>query len=157
MFKAELEGVDELDAKWRRATNVFRDSTAKAVMTATKEGAAEARSKHSFKNRTGDLEESIKGVGLGWTGNDVYEGEVRAHAAYASFVEKRTRPHVIVVRSKRFLHWEEPQGDHHFAKVVHHPGTKAQPFMHHAYYKTERALQREIEVAVDVLVKGFSE
>jgi hypothetical protein len=49
---------------------------------------------------------------------------------YPLYVEYGTRPHVI--RPKRpdgTLHWVGNDGMSHFAKQVHHPGTRAQPFM----------------------------
>lgn len=51
-------------------------------------------------------------------------------APYGLFVEVGTRPHVI--RPKRpngWLRWVGSDGRVHFAKVVHHPGTSAQPHL----------------------------
>lgn len=68
-----------------------------------------------------------------------------ASANYAGFVEHGTRPHEITPRVARVLAWAPgPAGGAHrrlsgrsrvgnttmiFAKRVHHPGTRAQPFM----------------------------
>ena len=73
---------------------------------------------------------------------------VRARAAYAAYVEKGTRPHVILPRKKPFLAWPAPgvsvtlagrvrtgevrrlgHGAYIFAMKVNHPGTKPRPFL----------------------------
>lgn len=66
---------------------------------------------------------------------------VEATAAYAGYVERGTRPHIIRPRSKSVLSWTEGKrlsgrnrtgagaGNRIFAKYVHHPGTKPQPFL----------------------------
>jgi hypothetical protein len=49
---------------------------------------------------------------------------------YGLFMEVGTRPHVI--RPKKpggWLRWFDGDGKIHFARVVHHPGTKAQPHL----------------------------
>lgn len=146
MFTVELEGESEIAAAWGTACNIVRQGASRGVRMGVQEGAHEAKTKHTFKNQSGDLERSIEGVALGSVnGGDGFQGVIRATANHASYVEYDTKPHTIVVRRAVWLHWEQPQGDVHFAKVVHHPGTKAQPFMHLAYFKCERVMIREIE------------
>ncbi len=146
MFTVDLEGESELTAAWGTACNIVRQGISRGVRMGVQEGAHEARSKHTFKSQSGDLERSIEGVALGSAnGGDRFEGVIRATAKHATYVEYDTKPHRIVVRRAVWLHWEQPQGDFHFAKAVNHPGTKGQPFMHLAYFKCERAMVREIE------------
>lgn len=147
MFTVTLQGEAEVERAWGKAVNVIRHGVMRGVSRGVKEGSAEARSKHRFKNRTGRLESSITGVALGWTGSgNRYIGVIRASAAHAGFVEYDTKAHPITIRRANWLHWEEPQGNHHFAKRVWHPGTKAQPFMHFAFYKCEGVMIREVEI-----------
>lgn len=68
---------------------------------------------------------------------------VLATAPYAAYVELGTRPHVIRPRNGRMLAWPKNAGDRRlsgrarskvpggfiYARVVHHPGTKAQPYL----------------------------
>jgi hypothetical protein len=56
------------------------------------------------------------------------EAEVIAGAEYAAHVEFGTRAHEIRPRSRKALRWKDGSRTR-FAKVVRHPGTKAQPFM----------------------------
>ncbi|HEY3406777.1 MAG TPA: HK97 gp10 family phage protein, partial [Propionicimonas sp.] len=71
---------------------------------------------------------------------------VYARAGYAAYVELGTRPHVIRPRNKKFLRFTakgaaarlsgaptrgaiRKGGAYAFAREVHHPGTKPQPFL----------------------------
>jgi len=47
---------------------------------------------------------------------------------YGKYVEWGTPPHVIYPKNAKALHWKSG-GKDVFAKVVHHPGTRAQPFI----------------------------
>lgn len=147
MFTASLENEDSAELAFGWAVIAVRQGAERGVRMGVSEGANEARRGHTFRNRTGALEQSIVGQFVGWKGNEVY-GRISARKAYASYVDGGTRPHEIRIRRARWLHWEEPQGDHHFAKVVQHPGTSPRPFMHLAYYKAERVVVREIEVGI---------
>lgn len=44
------------------------------------------------------------------------------------WAEYGTAAHIIRARSARFLHWVDETGQHHFRKLVHHPGTRPIPF-----------------------------
>jgi HK97 gp10 family phage protein len=52
---------------------------------------------------------------------------------YALYVEFGTQPHIIRPKNKKALHWKNGKKDV-FAKEVHHPGTKAQPFIRNTFY-----------------------
>lgn len=56
---------------------------------------------------------------------------IHAHAEYAAWVELGTRPHIIRPNSKKALHWP---GARHPVKIVHHPGTRAQPYLRPALF-----------------------
>lgn len=50
-----------------------------------------------------------------------------ASAPHARFVVDGTRPHIIRPRQAHALHWQR-DGRDYFARLVHHPGTKPNPF-----------------------------
>ncbi len=62
-----------------------------------------------------------------------------ASASYAAYVERGTRPHVITPKVAKVLAWGGPRRlsgalrsgakPTHFARLVHHPGTKPYPYM----------------------------
>lgn len=61
-------------------------------------------------------------------------GQVAVGAKYGGYVHQGTKPHVILPRNKKFLAWRVGKG-YRFAKIVHHPGTKANPFLQKAVDK----------------------
>lgn len=83
----------------------------------------------------------------GHTARTIAPGDLTDHytivraAGAAAFLEGGTKAHVIRPRNKRMLSWTEGKrlsgrnrtgraaGQRFFARVVHHPGTKAQPFL----------------------------
>ena len=147
-FTAEVVGENELRFAWGQVVGIVKRGTMAAVSKAAREGAREARTKHTFKNRTRALERSIEGFVVGWTDSgNMYVGYIRAGAKHASLVEYPTRPHDIFPKRGKFLHFEW-KGEWVSFRYVRHPGTKGQPFMHLAYYKAERVLIRETEIAL---------
>lgn len=148
MFTAEVLGAEQLAHDWVNVRACIRGGARHGVTKGVKDGADEARRNHTFQNRTGALEKSIIGEVTGSSDHE-HRGRIAAWRNYASFVDEGTKAHEI--RPKKpggWLHWEEPQGDHHFAKRVMHPGTTALPFMHLAYFKAERVIIREIEIGI---------
>lgn len=66
---------------------------------------------------------SVLGLRMRWTiGSDV---------EYAPMVNDGTRPHVIRPKNAKVLRFKVG-GQTVFARVVHHPGTRAQPFLDRA-------------------------
>lgn len=79
-----------------------------------------------FTPRTGGgLEQSIN-----WHPNGDGSATVYANKAYAGYVEKGTRPHVIRPRAGRqALRFPvSGGGGFGFARVIHHPGSKPHPY-----------------------------
>lgn len=75
---------------------------------------------------TGELRRSL---GVQIEGNRVLIGP---KAAYAPYVEFGTKPHTIKPKTKRALKFRVG-GQWIYAAEVHHPGTKAQPFVRPAF------------------------
>lgn len=96
----------------------------------------------AFERASREMERDVKGAFSdavsAWKHQPTWRGYVRVDntSIYISvgttdeifkFVDEGTIPHII--RPKRpggFLHWVSTDGADHFAKEVHHPGTKAQ-------------------------------
>ncbi|MFB0518410.1 MAG: HK97 gp10 family phage protein [Acidobacteriota bacterium] len=107
----------------------------------------EARSRHPYKDRTGALTRSIRRGGMGWHGNKL-RGEVTTGVPYAEHVEAGTRPHPIVARKGRVLHFVV-EGRDVFTPRVSHPGSKPYPFLGPAILRMERELFRLFNAAFD--------
>jgi len=137
-----------LEEDWTEAMMHVVHGCHTGVGAAVNEGVAEARSLHAYKDRTAGLTRSTQASLVQDTPDGLgAEAEMGAFAAYASFVENGTKPHVISARPGGFLRWEDSDGVH-YAKSVNHPGTRPAPFMGPAYLKAERVLERELELAV---------
>lgn len=145
MFVVDVESfAAETEKLWSGAMNIVRQRVARSVALAVQLGADEMKQRHTFKNRTGELQRSMVGFVEGWKG-DEFVGYIRAGAKHASLVEYPTRAHEI--HGNPFLHFKW-KGVWVTFRYVRHPGTKGQPFMHLGYYKAERVLEAEIEKGV---------
>jgi hypothetical protein len=142
MFTATLEGVEEFEAEVREFERALRSGTENAVGAACKAG-VEAAKKGRFKDHTGDLRREIYWV-YTQSSNAGVEAEMRSPMKYSSYVEAGTEPHIIEARRKKSLRWEDADGTH-FARRVHHPGSKSIPFMGPAYHIAERVLAARME------------
>jgi len=75
----------------------------------------------------------------------VYQPAQSAYGAYYGlFVREGTAAHVIRPRKARVLRFTLPDGSVVFARVVHHPGTKPNPY----HVRTLNALRPQIEAVV---------
>lgn len=55
--------------------------------------------------------------------------EIFTKLFYAPFVHEWTAPHIIMPKFKKALHWIDPTSwENRFAKLVHHPWYKGNPF-----------------------------
>ncbi|MCW4045240.1 MAG: hypothetical protein NWE94_06965 [Candidatus Bathyarchaeota archaeon] len=76
--------------------------------------------------RTGKLASTItKEVGEG-------EAAIEVLAPYAMYVVKGTRPHIIRPINASVLAFQSASGKMVFTRLVHHPGTKPNPWMQRA-------------------------
>lgn len=107
----------------------------------------EVNSSHPYTDRTGALTRSIRRGGVGWHGDEL-RGEVTAGVPYAEYVEQGTRPHPIVARGARVLHFVV-DGKDVFTPQVRHPGSKPYPFLGPAVLRTEREFFRLFNTAFD--------
>jgi HK97 gp10 family phage protein len=69
---------------------------------------------------------------------DNLEASVGPLVPYAGFVETGTSPHEIRPIRARVLAFKGSEGKMVFAPVVHHPGTKANPFRHRTLEQVEK-------------------
>lgn len=65
------------------------------------------------------------------------EVRISTNVAYAQYVHDGTRPHVIRPRRRQALRFVVG-GRVVYAKVVHHPGTRARPFLTRALIEVSR-------------------
>lgn len=106
-----------------------------------------ARLQHTWKDRTYATRESIDGTAA--ASSNGAAGYLQA-GANASRLNDGTRPHVIEARRKKVLRFVQG-GVVRFAKRVHHPGTKPDPYLEQA----QEFAGEEIDRAVSALLDGL--
>lgn len=113
---------------------VFERRLRQAVKSSTFMVQEEAQATHAFTSRTASLERAVEAKFNFDNGANVGTVYIDEYAApYGPFVHNGTRPHVIKPKRKRYLRWAPIAGNGFlFAKEVHHPGTKADPFLYEA-------------------------
>lgn len=84
-------------------------------------------------------------------------------AEHWKYVEFGTKPHIIMPKDKKALSWKK-DGVDYIAKLVHHPGTRPQPFVRNTFYhklndivaKAAKHLPPGTEVTVEVEINDAS-
>lgn len=140
------------------------------------DGAEHARTVGQFKDQSGELRRSIKAFPTTRTENGA-KGSFGTKLPRAGFIEGGTDPHDIRPKagegskgplrqgqSRRAkgdigthriaLRWTEG-GEVRFARVVHHPGTSARPFMGPAYIKAQGVLFARTELLTARAIAHF--
>lgn len=109
---------------------IFQKRLRQAIKASTIEVQDEAQTNHRFISRTGQLERSID-VKFNENSGIVYIDS--QSAPHGPFVHEGTAPHSIFPKNKKALRWAPQRGGaFQFARVVHHKGTKADPFLFNA-------------------------
>lgn len=146
------------------------------VQDACLDGAEHARAVGQFKDQTGELRRSIKAFPTVRTEKGA-QGSFGTTLPRAGFVEGGTEPHEIRpkvgegtvgpmrkgqsrrnkgdIGTRRIaLRWYVG-GDVRFARIVHHPGTTARPFMGPAAIKAEGVLYAKAELLTARAIARF--
>ncbi len=128
----------------------FKDAERKLaprVKTALQLGAdlvvKEAKTKHDYTDRTGELTNSIMADDIQGSFASGMSITVSAGAKHGAFVEFGTKAHTIRPNVKKALRWPV-SGGFAFAKEVKHPGTKAIPFL-------ADAMEAKLDIIEDIL------
>jgi hypothetical protein len=122
--------ITELRRKIQLSERAINNDIRRAVTVGAKAALVKAKA-GTFKDQTGFLRASITESEIGWTSQG-YWRQITSPAPYSIFVEYPTKRHPIDPVRAKWLHWERPQGDHHFAKHVEHPGTRGYFYMRDA-------------------------
>lgn len=158
-------GADELLDAFAR----LPDLAGRNMRVAVKEGAViiqkEARKTHRFRTRTGQVERSVDVIGGGVQGGaSAVVFLNRSVTPVSEFIHDGTRPHMIRPRRRKVLRWASggfsgpmmPGGvgrsGFAFSRGVHHPGTKADPFLFQAAEVKRRAVEQHIQRAIDATI-----
>jgi hypothetical protein len=110
---------------------------------------AHARATAVFKDRTGNLRNSIKREAKGSWAQFVKAGG--KDAPYAQWIEAGSRAHEIKARRVNFLRFEQ-NGQVVFRKRVFHPGTKPGRFMQSARDSAESVATQYLEAGLNAAI-----
>jgi HK97 gp10 family phage protein len=132
----QVSGADKLQAKLNALGTTGRQVVADQLNIGAK--LVETQAKKNAPFITGNLRKSIHVLEPASAGS--LTTIVEANANYAAVVEEGSRPHEIKPKNKNALRWKSTanfqMAGHNlsfktmaFAMIVHHPGTKAQPYM----------------------------
>ncbi len=145
----ELHQGKELARVFKKAPEIarveYKKSLERVAAHVTRE--AQRRAPVGKHKGGGNLRQSIKYAPLGQSAFIV-----QVNAKYGIYVEKGTKPHVIVPRRKKALAFTVG-GKKVVTKRVNHPGTKAQPFFEPAVNATGRYANNEMNNAMKRVLK----
>jgi hypothetical protein len=156
----------EYHRKVEQTKTALRRDLALAVRRACDEGVRVAK-RGNFKDRTGQLRATINTTVIGWQGNTFWM-QIHAPMPYAHFVDVGTQAHDIYPKRSLYdksygplpkgqswrsrksgehvvgrgiaLRWNDDGGNEHFARMVHHPGSRATNFFADAIDATRMRL-----------------
>lgn len=143
-----IKGLEEFRSAIKRAPAAAAAELSKATQKSvlTIEGAAKREAPVNKQSGGGNLRQSIKSRMTGRL-----SGEIVAHAPYSAAVELGTRPHLITAVNKRVL--ANRRTGQFFGKVVHHPGTKPNPFFERAVRASISKINEYFKGASDAIVR----
>lgn len=140
----QLKGDKALKRKMKRAPERLDRNMTQAVRNSI--GKVEGDAKRNAPVDSGRLRSSIFSRMLGSK-----KGKVEVGAKYGIFVHEGTRPHIIRIRRKQVL--ANRRTGQIFGTVVHHPGTKPQPFLSDALKENRRYIENEFNQAINDALK----
>lgn len=141
-----IRGIKELRDAFFKLPDMVRAEINAAMDDSLAIIRARAQREHRFKSRSGRLEKAIVGERI--SDYPVARGVVRVDesvAPHGFWVHDGTKPHEIKPRPpKKWLRWVGDAGGIgtrvHFARGVHHPGTKPDQFLYQAARAERRAI-----------------
>lgn len=142
-IKVSVQGAAQTANSIGKIPQDLKRGMVEAMNISLRDVQEEARREHRFTTRTGEAERSIESSGAKISGTTV-SGEVGTTRQITVYLHEGTKPHMIVPRSKRVLRWATGS-QFAFARRVHHPGTKADPFIYDALANNEAAIVRRFD------------
>jgi HK97 gp10 family phage protein len=145
----KIEGLDEFAEGIRRApqqtTSELSKAINKSLLTIESQAKKEAPANKGIS--TGNtLRQNIKA-----RMTSKLAGEVVASRPYALYVHEGTRPHIIVPVYKKVL--ANKRTGEFFGTLVHHPGTRPNPFFERAIRNSTRMIEQFFNQALQNVIK----
>ena len=168
MLTIDIDPSD-IERAWAAAVREMSRGVVLGVQRGVMEGADAALATGRWKDRSGETRRKTRGIVDVVVQNGAV-GRLESLVPWASFLDAGTSPHEIrpkeghgfvgplrggqsrrtvtdIGTHRASLRWESAGGIR-FARVVHHPGTKATGYMAEGMRKCERVIVREVEIGV---------
>lgn len=151
-FDFSMSGIDKIDAMVAKFTGAPAELRAATILWA--DTIAPVLTQMLIDEapvRTGRLRTSIKDQVITVSGG--VSLQFHSDVPYVPFVISGTQPHDIYPVNAKALAWHDQSGAQHFAAMVHHPGTKPNPFPQRALEKTRAAIIASYTEAIGKVMK----
>ena len=144
-FSIKINGLDKLTTALKNSPIIAKKQIGKAIALSV-----------ALVNRNAKLEAPVKsGILRAGIHSKIspFNGKVESTTSYGIFVHEGTSPHIIRPVKKKALYWK---GAAHPVKLVHHPGTKANPFMKRGAERSEVGVQGLFSKAINNIVREIA-
>lgn len=150
-IKVQIQGMNELIKLMQKAPAITAREISKTIerSIAAVESAAKREAPVNKQTGGGTLRQKIRSKMT-----SSISGEIVAEAPYSVYVHEGTKPHIIVPVRKQAL--ANVRTGQFFGKIVHHPGTRANPFMERAVKKSESKINGYFRSAIDRIVSSLA-
>lgn len=142
----QIEGLDQFKADVEKGASGVKEEVQKAMVNSVNTVKNTAQDNVAYK--TGTLRRSIY-TDIQNSGITGIVGQDTNMASYGPGVEFGTAPHVILPVNKKALFWKGALNPY---RSVHHPGTKANPFMGPALENSLDKIQQFFEDAMQRII-----
>lgn len=150
-----IDNLQRVANNFKRLSQDTQDNLQIALKIALRDVVETAKNEHRFISRSGNTERSIRSEEhFGYN----FYGVVGSSSKISLMLHKGTKPHDIKPRrtlmgrikgtNKSVLRWADGS-NFHFARRVHHPGTKPDPFIYNALNTHRTEIIRRFQTAVD--------
>lgn len=138
---------------WAKTATTWADEVGPLVRSALKDKAPVGKGE-----RAGRLRDAIRYERATNLGEGLVTLTFASNTPYTRYVIDGTRPHLITAKAARALRWQwygHAPGAIAFAKSVHHPGTKPNPFNERAVFPLTGMLHEKFRAAVEAGMEGL--
>ena len=147
-FEIKIDGLEKLKEGLAKAPQVVANEMSAAIKDSV--GIIRPMMRRQAPVASGKLSRNIYARSSGLTGE---VGPDLAETPYAIFVHEGTKAHEIRPVTKKALYWK---GALHPVRLVHHPGTKANPFVERTAQEAEPVVNRIFGVKIENIVRQIA-
>jgi HK97 gp10 family phage protein len=147
-IELKIDNLDQLEQKFQEAPQQVARGIQNALQRSILliESMAKREAPVNKQSGGGNLRQSIRSQMT-----NAYTGVVSVGAVYALFVHQGTRPHIIQARDKKVL--ANVRTGQIFGRTVHHPGTRANPFLQRAVDKARPEINKYFQAVLQGILK----